>query len=734
MPEAPLSAEEIAHRGFPSTFRGFDPAEVRAYLVRVSNELKAATARERELQQRVTEAERRAANPVIDQAMLTRALGEETSRVLVSAQDAAHDLKARSEQSVAGILREAHEKAQAIRAAAEAVLAERTDEAEAAAGEIRAHAQAEAEAVVERARREAEATRVEVAEQAQHMVHEAQAARARVLGDLTRRRRIAHMQVEQLRAGRERLLDAYRVVRRTLDEVADELERVESEARSAASAAGLRAEEAMGSPQAAAEELDVAADELGSTGLEVDEPATHTPAASAPDVEDAGGPPPPTAAEPEPTTRAVSPPPAPVVAREDHAEERKLSSLRILGRPRSDGLPGPELEVLEAPSDLEGVRVVAASVEPDDRPDWPRREEPEPPSITPGISWTPAPVPVPEPAPPPEPTAPASEPAPPTPSAPESVSRAPEPPPAGSDPPAVPDPPVHPPASPVDAIFARIRADRGHGVDRPGQVRPVGVTAPAGDTGSPTSSLPGRADAEPDPAASPSAPVAEAGVKLQDRDEWMLQRRDEAVEAIEVALTRKLKRALQDDHNDVLDRLRSCRGVPDTRAFLPSAADQAARYAAAAGQLLREAAESGASFVSPQASDAGDPEIADVVVDLTEALVGPLRRSVERGVAGGNEDASVIVDCIGAAYRECKSQRLEALAEDAVVAAFSRGTVSAAAQATLRWVVDDGDRACPDCDDNALAGPTPSGQKYPTGQSHPPAHAGCRCLLVLSSP
>jgi hypothetical protein len=37
---------------------------------------------------------------------------------------------------------------------------------------------------------------------------------------------------------------------------------------------------------------------------------------------------------------------------------------------------------------------------------------------------------------------------------------------------------------------------------------------------------------------------------------------------------------------------------------------------------------------------------------------------------------------------------------------------------------------CPDCDDNALAGPTPRGEVFPTGQPHPPAHAGCRCLLV----
>ncbi|PLS75319.1 MAG: hypothetical protein CYG61_07965, partial [Actinobacteria bacterium] len=405
MAEARLSAEEIAHRGFPSTFRGFDPAEVRAYLVRVANELKAAAARERELQHKLREAEHRAANPVIDQAMLTRALGEETSRVLESAQRAAHELKARAEESVARILREAHEQAQRIRAEAEVVLADRTHEAAAAAEEIRAAAQAEGQVVVERARQEAEAARGEVADQARQLVHEAQEARARVLRDLTRRRRIAHTQVEQLRAGRERLLEAYRVVRRTLDEVADELERVESEARSAASAAGRRVEAAFDAAEAPGEEGDGAADELSAPDLEshpaapraAAEPAALAPLASTVVAESAPEAPaaPARAVEPAPGTRSVLPTGAPpVVAREEHVEERKLSSLRILRRPKPEAVPGPELDVLDASSDVEGVRIIAASGaevgEAAPRPPAPPPER-ESPSITPGVSWVPLP-------------------------------------------------------------------------------------------------------------------------------------------------------------------------------------------------------------------------------------------------------------------------------------------------------------------------------------------------------
>jgi len=65
-----------------------------------------------------------------------------------------------------------------------------------------------------------------------------------------------------------------------------------------------------------------------------------------------------------------------------------------------------------------------------------------------------------------------------------------------------------------------------------------------------------------------------------------------------------------------------------------------------------------------------------------------------------------------------------------VTMAFSRAAFAAAPDgAVLRWVFGD-EGPCPDCDDNALAGPTAKGEPYPTGQLHPPAHAGCRCLLA----
>ncbi|MDP9389536.1 MAG: hypothetical protein M3Q48_16870, partial [Actinomycetota bacterium] len=123
----------------------------------------------------------------------------------------------------------------------------------------------------------------------------------------------------------------------------------------------------------------------------------------------------------------------------------------------------------------------------------------------------------------------------------------------------------------------------------------------------------------------------------------------------------------------------------------------------------------------------------DVAAELAESVAGGLHRALEAAVAGerGAEEASVVMERIGAAYRGFKTQRIEGLAGDAVTAAFARGTIAASDPSSpLQWVVDDEGRPCPDCDDNALAGPTPPGDPFPTGQPHPPAHAGCRCLLA----
>ena len=738
MPDGPLSPEEVAHRGFGTTFRGFDTGEVRAYLQRVANDLREATARERDLHRRLADAEYRAAHPVLEGDALTRSLGDEMGRVLATAQEAANGLKDKAEENAARILREAHDQAQRIRAQAEAILAVRTEEADAEAAGIRRAAQEEGAGVVERARREAAAAMADVEGKARQLVHDAQAARARVLGDLTRRRRLLQTQVEQLRAGRERLLEAYRKVRSTTDEVADELQRVEDEAREAAGAAGERVAAGAGDvfddalaafpaePSAGGEgAADVAArpvpggpapESTGTTGpvagaaaagpggapaaapvapiaadvkLEVaaqvasqaaESAEAEAQAAEAATVEAAG----------EAGGSGVGNATQIVSTRPGASAERR--PLRLLRRPKAEARP---LDVMAVQSGDEAVRVIppgSAAVGQSE-------------TATAGESDT----------------VPAGD-------AGDAGGTAAEAEPHAAAPSAT-DAALAPQASEadlaaaavagVDELFARIRAGRADAVARAHEVM-------AADPGAPVQA----ADPPPgDPVEGDPAPEGPPGPV---EEESLLRRRDTAVEGIEAKLARKLKRALQDEQNEVLDRLRSARAGVDPEAVLPSPAEQASRYERAADGLLRTSAAAGVGFVSPDEDARPEtPDIDDVVTDLAASLAEPLRRALERALGGDGADQAAVGDRVGAAYRECKAQRIEGLAGDAVTAAFGRGTLAALpAGAASRWVVDDDGRPCPDCDDNALAGPTAAGEAFPTGQRHPPAHAGCRCLLA----
>jgi hypothetical protein len=225
---------------------------------------------------------------------------------------------------------------------------------------------------------------------------------------------------------------------------------------------------------------------------------------------------------------------------------------------------------------------------------------------------------------------------------------------------------------------------------------------------------------------------------VADGDEALLQRRDRAVDSIESDLTRRLKRSLQDDQNNVLDRLRSLR--PSQRAAdvaLPSGDAHSARFRDASKPFLREALAAGAAFTASLVPGAKAPDnptgAADQAADaLAAAVLEPLRRRLGEVLAAGDgDDPVVLAEAVGAAYREWKTKRVEVAASDAVAEAFAQGAYAATPAGTdLRWLVCDVDGPCPDCDDNALAGEQPKGEPFPTGQLHPPAHPGCRCVLV----
>ena len=96
------------------------------------------------------------------------------------------------------------------------------------------------EAELAEARADATAELEEAKRRGRQMVTEAQTVRRRILEDLIRRRKVLRRQIEQLRVGRERLLEAYEVVGLTVEEATAELGVALPAAQAAAERAGRR--------------------------------------------------------------------------------------------------------------------------------------------------------------------------------------------------------------------------------------------------------------------------------------------------------------------------------------------------------------------------------------------------------------------------------------------------------------------------------------------------------------
>ncbi|MDQ3980488.1 MAG: hypothetical protein M3314_13195, partial [Actinomycetota bacterium] len=304
----------------------------------------------------------------------------------------------------------------------------------------------------------------------------------------------------------------------------------------------------------------------------------------------------------------------------------------------------------------------------------------------------------------------------------------------------------------VEALFARIKADRASVVAKTSRVTPT----PPEPSEPPEPSVSGEpaaarvVEAEPTPAeptageaakTEPALPGAPAvGPSRDISDESARTRRDELLEPSESTLVRQLKRALQDEQNEVLDQLRRQRR-PTALSVLPPSDRQLSRFRDMALPPLTDAVRAGARFAagSQPTPDPG-PDLAFVVASaLASAVVEPLRSRLERQLPatdaeGGSADPAQLSEVVSAAYRQWRAQELEPLARHHAADAFARGAFAAYPDGiALRWVVDD-EAPCPDCDDNELAASVTKGESYPTGQVHPPAHPGCRCLLVPAVP
>jgi len=212
--------------------------------------------------------------------------------------------------------------------------------------------------------------------------------------------------------------------------------------------------------------------------------------------------------------------------------------------------------------------------------------------------------------------------------------------------------------------------------------------------------------------------------------------RDADLTPLIVASAKKLKRVLADEQNEVLDALRRREPVRSLSDILPAPADHLGRYRVAIVDDLLAAANAGASLVTPgrvariKKADAAKASAAGEAV-LDEWLIVPLRERLERCVIDGDGDNAGITKRVRAVYREWKTQHIDEQLDDVIRASHGHGVYAALESGvSVEWVADPAHAVCSDCDDNTLGGAVGAGDAFPTGHRFPPAHLGCRCILL----
>ncbi|MCE9620913.1 MAG: DivIVA domain-containing protein [Actinomycetia bacterium] len=235
----------------------------------------------------------------------------------------------------------------------------------------------------------------------------------------------------------------------------------------------------------------------------------------------------------------------------------------------------------------------------------------------------------------------------------------------------------------------------------------------------------------------PSPEEPEAHVAADDSP---FGRRDAQLAPLVAAGSRNLKRVLADEQNDVLLRLRGREAVRSLVGLLPTVDEHVQRYADAIVEELMHAAVAGAagiddgSLEDQRAKITRESALTPAIEALATAVVSPLRDRLERSIAAADGDNTELVGLTRTVYREWKMSRIDEHIDDVVRMAFGRGALAVLRAGTpVCWAVDPRGPACPDAEDNALAGEIGAGSPFPTEHISAPAHEGCRCMLLLAA-
>jgi DivIVA domain-containing protein len=620
----PSSPTSIADASFRISRRGFDQAEVKDFLRMVAAELGRTRERERFLEHELQAAQfdSGVAAPVDDEAM-TRLLGEEAMRVLITARESASEIRQKAEQSAAQMLSEAGDEANRVR-----------EEAEIEASRRRGDAAADAEAELSMAKH-----------QGREMVNEARAYRERVLSELARRRELAREQIEQLIHGRERLMRAFERARLVAVDVVAEMEPLgePDEYVNLTPTTGplpvMIANTAR--PEATAAVAVVAVDDIGIAEAPAADPEPEADSEADDEADDEA-------------VTVVSGDLGVLRVVEDIIEPAEVAQAEVIGetaRATDDDFAAeaavvePDTDVEELADDIdeadisevaEAAQVAESEVDDNDDRDV------------------------------------------------------------------------------VVDLFARIRADVPTKTDSAADEENIEIIE--------------------------VAEVAERAVDIESEIEAAaigFAERDEVVTPLIVSSAKKLKRALADEQNDVLDALRRGEPVHELDEMIPTLSEHVVRYTAAVADDLEAAVRLGGATSRTGATQLRKGLVTESVRVANGAveqwLVVPLRDRLARCIEEGAGDNAVVTKKVRSVYREWKTQHIDESLDDVVRRAHGRGVLAGFASDTpIVWEADPRFPACPDCEDNVLAGAITTGDGFPTGDVFAPAHQGCRCLLAAA--
>ena len=229
-----LTSSEVTRASFAVVRRGFDPHEVRSFLDYIGREIENWESREADMRRLVAEAEEQARNPIIDESTLTAALGQQSAQILRTAHEEARQVLEEAQAQATEMLQSAQARSGAAAIEAEQRAAARVGDAEIAATNLEGQATQNAQRILAQAQADGEILVARAREQGRGMIEQAQEARNRVLADMNARRRMMHLQIEQLRAARDELARAVIGVRETVDRLTTEISNSDANARAAA--------------------------------------------------------------------------------------------------------------------------------------------------------------------------------------------------------------------------------------------------------------------------------------------------------------------------------------------------------------------------------------------------------------------------------------------------------------------------------------------------------------------